>query len=390
MTERIHVLLVVTHLVGGIRTYLRYVYPLLDHKRYRLSVVAVESPESHLISEGLHPHDVTLHLLPARYSFPQYVYAVRRRVQLTRPDIVHAHGFTSGLVSVLALTAKRLPLMVTSHGVLSEPEVEGLTGTCRQVILGLLLRRCDVLQSVSRDAEANLRQFVPLLRRAPHLTVIPSGIDVSAFSADTNATSAVRSDNFLYVGRLMPEKGFTDLIDAVELLRSKQQHVTIHVAGDGGFIREYRAEIARRGIDKSFRFLGFVADVAPLLHRARAQVVPSRLEACGLVAMEALVAGCPLIASDCIGLREVTAGSPALTFPAEDARALADRLWLAHSDDSIGTAARSYVPKARERFDAARTAERLDSILRGLASSKAAGRTLWQSAAAAGRNYRKW
>jgi len=117
------------------------------------------------------------------------------------------------------------------------------------------------------------------------------------------------------------------------------------------------------GLEDRFVFAGFQPSAAGTVTELDAVVVPSRREACPLVAMEAMVLGCPLIASDCIGLRELTAGSPALSSRAGDASSLAGSIeqFLRHRD-TLKERARAYVPTARQAFESAHTAQGLVSV----------------------------
>ena len=165
-----------------------------------------------------------------------------------------------------------------------------------------------------------------------------------------------------FFGRIMPQKGFEYLVEASRDCDrfSGLIGLVVAVAGDGGFIRERRAEIRDRGLEVSFRFLGFQADVQQVLQQVDAVVMPSLWEACGLVAMEALMSGRPLIASSCEGLREVTAGSPALSVPPRNATALADAITrVIASHQALLEEGARYIPVATDRFCADRTAEGL-------------------------------
>ncbi len=136
------------------------------------------------------------------------------------------------------------------------------------------------------------------------------------------------------------------------------------VAGDFGFAREYQHTVRSRGLSEQFDFLGFLPDVAGLLRRVDAQVMPSLWEAAGLAAMEAFVSGCPLIATRCIGLREIIADTPALVAdpaaPADLAEAV--RRFL-RDPQGARDAARQFAPLAAARYDVAKTAAALRAEL---------------------------
>ena len=192
-----------------------------------------------------------------------------------------------------------------------------------------------------------------------------NGVDPTSFfpSQDQGDIPQLGPVRFVFVGRPMPQKGFVDIIGACKLLARRFDFLII-VCGDGGFIREYRAEIERSGLRSLFRFQGFLGAVAGQLRASDAQLMPSLWEACGIAAMEALIAGCPLIASNCIGLREVVAGSPALVVPPGSPEALAsamERVILERH--ALRAAALAYAPIASERFDVRHTSQALGRLL---------------------------
>ena len=97
-------------------------------------------------------------------------------------------------------------------------------------------------------------------------------------------------------------------------------------------------------------------------------VMPSRWEACGLLAMEVLSAGIPLLSSDCIGLREVVAGSPARTFLPGDHARLAD-LIRKEAEQSSKQEFADYQSIAVRRFGIARPAQELRALYDQLVGS---------------------
>ena len=98
--------------------------------------------------------------------------------------------------------------------------------------------------------------------------------------------------------------------------------------------------------------------------------MPSRWEACGLLAMEALCAGVPLVGTTCIGLREVLAGTPALTAPPGDHEAIARALVAAVAPE-VRPRFAAYRAQARERFSSERTARELRALYDRLAGGGA-------------------
>jgi len=139
-------------------------------------------------------------------------------------------------------------------------------------------------------------------------------------------------------GRVVHEKGFQTLVDAAARLRSDVPGLRVVIAGRGPYLDELRQIAHRSGVDGTVSFAGFVpdAELRALLHQARAVVIPSYYEPFGIVALEALASGAPLVAARSGGLAEILDGNDAaLLFPAGDATALADCLRRVLSDPGL-------------------------------------------------------
>jgi glycosyltransferase involved in cell wall biosynthesis len=160
-----------------------------------------------------------------------------------------------------------------------------------------------------------------------------------------------------FLGRFMEAKGFDVLIDAVQLLAARAPAVppfVVVAVGYGGMIRENRARIEASRLTPYFRFLDFVNHVGPTLKGLDVMVMPSLWEASGLLAMEAMVAGTPVIGSRCVGLSETLADTPASVAEPGSGASLAAAIEARLHDP--GTAeARAFVPEAARRFNSRNT-----------------------------------
>jgi glycosyltransferase involved in cell wall biosynthesis len=135
--------------------------------------------------------------------------------------------------------------------------------------------------------------------------------------------------------------------------------------GEDGFIREEREAVRERGLAEFVRFMPFVPNIAPTLKGIDVVVMPSLSEACGLLAMEAMVAGVPLIGTNSIGLREVLKDTPARVVPMRDGVALAEALIHEMKHPTRDTA-QVFVAEAANRFDAERRAVELEKLMLSL------------------------
>jgi glycosyltransferase involved in cell wall biosynthesis len=226
--------------------------------------------------------------------------------------------------------------------------------------MGRLLRGLNAAICVGHDIRANLQEYLPAVERE-RLVVIPNGIDTERFAeAEADAAEGLREQIGVgpdvtmigFLGRFMEQKGFRPLLDAIERLARDGSPRQFHLVavGSGDFEREYRNEIARRGLDRFVTMLGFVMDIRPILRQLDLLAVPSLWEASPLLPMEAMVAGIPVLGTDCIGLREVLQDTPSRMIRAGNVEALYRGL-----RDSLAqpwtARARAFAPIARLRFD---------------------------------------
>lgn len=244
---------------------------------------------------------------------------------LTRAQVVHAHHFRSVPTRMSAVTARVLGAgtAVTDHGLL------GRTWG------GLVHRLFDRFLAVSRCS-------AELLGAPPARTqVIYGGADTRRFTPVPGADR----DGVLFVGRLTPHKGIDRLI------RALPAGAGLRIAGSAGHDprppeRDYPALLHRLAQDHDVTFLGPVpdADLPGLYRRAAVLALPSVDRTCygrhvpvsellGLVALEAMASGTPVVASRIGGLAEVVVdGETGFLVPPGDTEALAEGLARLLSD----------------------------------------------------------
>ena len=372
--RRLHILAVAKFPLGGIRTYFKYTYGHLDPEKYRFTFVVMQRRgESDLIARDLSRFPVDLRQTDEAAGNRGIWRAIREALRQSPIDLIHSHGLTSGIITVLANWRARLPHVITHHDVFRSDQFAGLTGQFKAPAMASILSRAEVVICVTEDARWNFTEFLPGFP-ADKLAVVPNGIDTLPFAAVAERRRARTADRspgnslftFGFLGRFMPQKGFDVLVDAVsELTRHHggSRPFRILAVNTGDCIGRYRAQIARLGLGGFFEFAGFRNSVAGLLNEVDAVVMPSRWEAGPLAPMEVLVAGCPLIASDCIGLREVIRGTPALVVRAEDPPSLAQQMKTAMDrEDELGSVFADYASVACDRFDVRRTAAAMERI----------------------------
>lgn len=253
-----------------------------------------------------------------------------------RPDILHVHCFGPNGVYALALHRRTgTPLIVTSHG---ETVADDHAVFTRSATLRAALRRAlDAATATTAPSEFVLDE----LRRDHGLnggTVVPNG--VAPAPADSHAAAESPAGRYLLgVGRLGRMKGFDLLIDAFARAELDRD-IRLVIAGDGPELGRLQARSNRLGLGDRVEFAGRLdpTAVARAMSHALAVVVPSRMEAFGIVALEAWRSGAPLVMTSRGGgpgfVRDEIDG---LLVDPEDGPALTAALVRVSSDGSLRT-----------------------------------------------------
>jgi D-inositol-3-phosphate glycosyltransferase len=262
-------------------------------------------------------------------------------------DIIHSHYWMSGLAARELKAAWNAPIVHMFHtlGLMkqrvaqSSSEAEGdyrINGE-REVI-----RFSDRIVAATPAELAQLQWLYNADIRK--VTVIPPGVDIGHFYpiSDDEAKEFIGippcEHMLLFVGRIEPLKGIDTLIEAIALMRQTDVRVCLTViGGDPGASPEtINSEMARLqslreqyGLKDLVTFLGQrgQATLPYYYSAAEAVVVPSHYESFGMVALEAMACGTPVVASQVGGLAFlVQDGVTGYTVPVDEPNALADRL----------------------------------------------------------------
>jgi len=274
-------------------------------------------------------------------SFPSLSFsAVFKEIITGRYDVVHSHGFSSGIYASVPAKLKKLRHVMTAHDIFNEAQFSGYKGLINKFIISILFQFIDKIHCVSDDARDNLIRFFPKLK---NIVTIPHGIEIKQFLdadvRDFREELKLGADVFIigFLGRYMAPKGFKYLIDAMNKvckLNATTNPIVICFGEDGGFLNRDRDRIRKLNLQDNFIFVPFEKNPASSLKGLDVVVMPSLWEAFGLLAIETMVAGTPIIASNCIGLRCVLKDTPAIKIPVKDSEYLASMIVKEMNDSS--------------------------------------------------------
>ena len=261
---------------------------------------------------------------------PRFVSQVRDMLEHEQFDLLHFHEPFVPFLSPIILRLSTSVNIATFHayGGFSPSYEFG-----KRVMSGSAERLHGRI-AVSGAAKHFIERYFP-----GEYKVIPNGVDVDRFErAVPLARWQDGHPNILFVGRFEPRKGLLELLKAYRILRKTGCDCRLLVVGSGPLAREARRYIATRRL-RGVEFLGRVGDEekAQLFRTADVYVSPATGgESFGIVLLEAMAAGTPIVASDIHGYKGVVRrGREGLLVPPREPKAIAGAVARLLGDDEL-------------------------------------------------------
>jgi D-inositol-3-phosphate glycosyltransferase len=305
-------------------------------------------------------------------------------------DLIHSHYWMSGIAGRELKQAWSIPMIHMFHTlglmknrVAGEGEFEG-----DYRIKGELdvLRHADRIIAATPAERAQLQWLYEV--RTENVTIIPPGVDTSHFypiakdEARENIEVANDKQLILFVGRIEPLKGIDVLLKAIAQLRLdgviQAKDVQLAVIGGDADIpqEEMSAEMARLhemreelGLDNFVTFLGKREQSTLPYYYSAADivVVPSHYESFGMVALEAMACGVPVVASQVGGLAYlIQDGETGFHVQGQNPALLAEKLALLLQNPALRAALGANAAAVAKEYDWARIAEQIEIEYRNL------------------------
>jgi glycosyltransferase involved in cell wall biosynthesis len=328
------------------------------------------------LREGVAVHRLRVWSLPGELHYP-FFRGLGAALARSRPEVVHVHTFGTNQVAVARRHRARTgtPFVLTAH---FHPiwSIEG--GWLRHRIRGFYDRRMagPVLATAARvivQSHEEERLLRSLGLRLPPLEIVPPGYT----PLPEPPAGAVFRDRFgiggpyvLFVGRLASNKGLVELVTAfASLAREDREAHLVLVGADGGQRGTVESRVQGFGLGDRVHLLGHVGDeslLAAAYREATVTALPSEYEAFGLVLLESLAQGTPVVATRVGGIPEfIEDGQSGLLVPPKDAAALAAALHRVWTDPGLARRLGHHGRKETvPRFTWDRVVDRLDAIYR--------------------------
>ncbi|WP_231603068.1 glycosyltransferase [Neorhodopirellula pilleata] len=255
----------------------------------------------------------------------------RYRQQYGLPDLVHAHNCdAAGLLAREIKVKHGIPYVITEH---SSYLHRGLIPPSLYPALSNSIRDADAMLVVSPTLKSTMK--AKLGDVADIAEYLPNVIDpqIESISLAVNQPSPPPI-KFLAIGDLIPLKGHANLISAFAKAFHKSTDAILAIAGDGPEQENLKRLIQEFGLNQQVTLLGRISRdlVISELDSCHCLVLPSQFETFGVVLIEALSRGKPVIATQCGGPQSVVTDQAGILVPVNDVTALAKALNQIHSE----------------------------------------------------------
>jgi phosphatidyl-myo-inositol alpha-mannosyltransferase len=311
---------------GGVAQHVRFLYENLRLEGHDVRIITAShgpqrSSEGDILRIGVGFSMPTNGSMGTLTFSPRYLGQVRQLLRREQFDILHFHEPFVPFLSLFLLRESTSVNIATFHAYAGfSPSYEFGSRVLRRHAAKLHGRI-----AVSAAARHFIDRFFP-----GDYKVIPNGVDIARYA---NAVPIARwqdgTPNLLFVGRHEPRKGLLDLLKAQRFLRKTGYGTRLLIVGTGPQEREARRYVATRGL-QGVVFLGRVSDAekAQLYRTADVFVSPATGgESFGIVLLEAMAAGTPIVCSDIHGYKGVVRrGREGLLVPPRDPKALAQAI----------------------------------------------------------------
>ena len=228
-------------------------------------------------------------------------------------DVIHAHDWLVAYAAKSLKNSYDIPIVATIHateagrnsGIHDETQryindTEWmLTYEANEVIVNSNYMKCELQRNFGLPFEK--------------INVIPNGVNLTMYSGiekDYDFRRNYAADNekiILYAGRLVFEKGVQHLIGAMPKILQNYNDAKLVIAGKGGMTEELKSQVEYLGLGSKVYFTGYMdhKSLCKLYKCADVAVFPSTYEPFGIVALEGMLAGNPIVVSDIGGLNEI-------------------------------------------------------------------------------------
>ncbi|MBK8034014.1 MAG: glycosyltransferase [Chloroflexi bacterium] len=272
-----------------------------------------------------------------------YVFGTKQYIERpSRPDLIHVHvADFAGFAALRLWETERIPYVITEH---SSAYLENLYSLEQLRKLRPIFRSAQHVIAVSQAAAQSLLDSD--MCDQSKLSVISNVIDTNFFSPNTTSKKDDGKFRFLTIGLMAAVKRFDWVLGSFAAAFGNLTDVILEVGGDGELRPQLEQLVHEYGIEAQVSFLGQLdrEGVRSALRRADTFILGSQFETFGIVLIEALACGVPVVSTACGGPNEIVTPETGLLVPVDD------QVGFANALQTMRTSAHNYDPMALHQY----------------------------------------
>jgi len=327
---------------------LKSFYEIKDNKEDRLRTIHLKYRKSPIPKTSFFVYQLGMFL------------AFRKLIQSGwKPDIIHAYVFSAGVPAIILGKIYKIPVVIT------ELYTNFATHTlvnCEKIMAKFAMNRARYVLPISIDLMEAIENYYKIKNR---FMVIPCVVNTTVYYPLKFNPNKERSNKkrMLTVCNLIPRKGINYLLESLSQLKQKRQDFTLDIVGDGPNRKEYEELTEKFGLDKIVKFYGRQPEIVSFMRNCDFFVLPSLYENFGVVYIEAMACGKPVIGTLGGGPKEIINKDTGILVPPKDIEALTSAIdyMLDHYQDYSSEKISQY---AKENFSYEIVGKKIDGIYR--------------------------
>lgn len=222
--------------------------------------------------------------------------SVKQHIKSIDTGIIHSHDFTA---SVFAAMYKRRNIKVISHIHTDHKWLKKISLKSILYLIASLKFKKIIIVSKSMAKEM---WFYKLIKNKTEIIINP--IDKNEILKLSKDYELNNRYDLIFLGRLSEYKNPLEFIDIVSDIKKNNKNIRAVIVGDGDLMQAVKKKIIELRLENNIELIGFLENPFPYLKNSKLLIMPSKVEALGLSAGQAMILGIPVIASNVGGLKD--------------------------------------------------------------------------------------
>lgn len=221
---------------------------------------------------------------------------LKKAIKYLKPDIIHAHDYTATIISSLCFPKAK----IISHIHNNSPWIKK-----RGLYSFAFLFSCFFCNKILTVSDSIEKEYVFSKYINKKIKCIGNPVDVNKIKELSNKYTVKEHYDMVYLGRLTEQKNPELLIKIIENLVIKVPNIKVAIIGEGDMFLKVKKILENKSLMNNVKMFGFLENPYPILKNSKLLCLPSKWEGYGLVAVEGLSLGLPVVCSGVGGLKNI-------------------------------------------------------------------------------------